>query len=260
MKIRWLLVASAAAAVGACSRTPTPPEPFAAISAPPPSSSTQAPAAAVAPEASAPPVPASPAFHAELLAIAASYTAMPRADGTWWAPEDCKAPIHPAFVSKAESGAHGRKIYTLFVKDIGDYAALSGRKVGLQPGVRKMPALDAMSQVIVKESWTPVESAVFREQCKSERPNFFSEVTMDGKRYRACEQAGLFVMYRAAAGTEGTDDGWVYGTVQYEARPGEHEGQTVSTPRVTAAGKVGSCMGCHTKAPHGRLFGMPPGG
>lgn len=54
-------------------------------------------------------------------------------------------------------------------------------------------------------------------------------------------------MMRLAPGSEGyedTDDGWIYGTVAADGRT------------VTSAGKVQSCMGCHLKAPHGRLFGV----
>jgi hypothetical protein len=198
-----------------------------------------------------------PRFAADALTIADTYTSMLRADGTWWAPEDCRAPVHPAFASRAESGAHARKLYTIFVKDFAGYAALSGQKVTPQAKVRSEPRLDAMSQVIVKEAWTPVESATFRERCASGgSPSFLAEVAMEGKTYRACEQAGLFVMYRPAPGTEGTDEGWVYATVQYEPRTDARPGQSTLVPRVTAAGRLASCMGCHTRAPHGRLFGL----
>ena len=215
-------------------------------STPPPTSASSA-----APEVIA------PRFEADLLAIAGEYAAMYRADGTWWAPEDCRAPTHPAFLSKAEAGGHGRKLYTLFIKDFGAYAALTGQNVAAERPLRAMPALDTMGQVIVKEAWTPVESSAWREACRRGPPSYLAEVTMEGKKYRACEQAGLFVMYRPAAGTEGTDEGWVYGTVRYESRPDRQAGQTALIPRVTSAGRVASCMGCHTKAPHGRLFGLP---
>jgi hypothetical protein len=197
-------------------------------------------------------------FEADLLAIADAYPALTRADGTWWAPEDCRAPTHPTFLSMATSGAHGRKLYTLFVKDYASYSALSGWPV--DAGVsffRRDSKLEAMPQVIVKEAWTPVESSAWQEKCASRgMPNYLAEVTMEGKPHRACEQAGLFIMYRAPAGTAGTDEGWVYGTVQYDQIPDPRPGQSSYVPRVTAAGRVESCMGCHTKAPHGRLLGL----
>ena len=168
------------------------------------------------------------------------------------------APTYPTFVSKAASGGHGRKLYTLFIKDFAAYAALSGQKVAVDRQLRAMPALDAMEQVIVKEAWTPVESTAPRDACpKDGPPSYLAQVTMERKTYRACEQAGLFVMYRPTAGTEETDDGWVYGTVRFEQRAKPPKvGERWLVPRVTAAGRVGSCMSCHTRAPHGRLFGL----
>lgn len=53
--------------------------------------------------------------------------------------------------------------------------------------------------------------------------------------------AGLYVMTKV--GGEGTDLGWVYGTVS-------------ASGDVTSAGRVASCMGCHEAATHGRLFGL----
>jgi hypothetical protein len=217
--------------------------------------------AAATPSASAAAPPISPRFEADLLAIAATYATLTRADGTWWAPEDCRAPIHPAFSSTARSGDHAHKLYTLFVKDYASYAALSGAAPPSPPAfVRHVSDLDAITQVIVKEAWTPVESTAWRERCAGRgMGSFLAEVTMEGKAYRACERAGLFVMYRPATGTESTDDGWVYGTVQFELRPDPHAGQSAYVPRVAAAGRVESCMRCHTKAPHGRLFGLAAG-
>jgi len=49
---------------------------------------------------------------------------------------------------------------------------------------------------------------------------------------------------KLAADTPGTDDGFVYGTV------------TPDNKRVTSAGRVARCMGCHDNAPHERLFGL----
>jgi len=48
--------------------------------------------------------------------------------------------------------------------------------------------------------------------------------------------ADLFVMARGI-------DGWVYGTVAADGR-------------VTSAGEVETCKGCHVDAPHDRLFGI----
>jgi hypothetical protein len=200
-------------------------------------------------------------FHAELLAVAASYASLPRVDGTRWALEDCVAPRYPSYLSRAETGEHRRKIYTLFIKDLASYAALSGQTVVERPAKWKMPELDVMSQVIVKEAWTAVESTASQVPCGSSNiTSFLSPVTLDGKTFKACEPTGLFVMYRPAQVTPGTDDGWVYGVVQYESRADARSGQAEHLPRVTAAGRIESCMGCHANAPHGRLFGIPPKG
>lgn len=53
----------------------------------------------------------------------------------------------------------------------------------------------------------------------------------------------LFIMAKTKD-TEGTDHGWIYGTVATDGT-------------VTSAGKVETCMHCHVEAPHGRLFGLP---
>lgn len=54
----------------------------------------------------------------------------------------------------------------------------------------------------------------------------------------------LFVMTEVAAdAADGTDAGWVYGTL---TRAG----------KVTGAGRLASCIGCHERAPRDRLFGL----
>jgi hypothetical protein len=221
---------------------------------------TQASANAAGARSSAGTIPAQ--FERDLRAIALSYPSMSRADGTWWSPLDCRAPVHPSFLSQAESGPHGKKIFTLFVKDIASYAALTGRKVDVQRSV-DLKGVSGLAQIVVKEAWRPVERDRFDELCKKSdaEPTLSSSlapVTMNGKTFVACEPAGLFIMYRPVEPMEGSDDGWVYGTVQWErddaaSRPG----LTSFVPRVTSAGRIENCMGCHTKAPHGRLFGLP---
>jgi hypothetical protein len=52
-------------------------------------------------------------------------------------------------------------------------------------------------------------------------------------------------MFKLDPSTPGTDRGWAYGTV------------TADGKQVTSAGRVESCMRCHRKAPHDRLFGLP---
>ena len=218
--------------------------------------------ASVSPAGSGRALTNNPVFHSDLLAIAKSYDGMSRADGTWWAPADCRAPTHPGFLSKADSGPHDRKIYTLFAKDIDAYAAVNGTKLK-EPDPKKRfstastKELAGFFQIIVKEAWTPIEAAN-RDACNSKWRGFVGPVTTDGKTFYPCEQAGLFVMYKPKSNTPGTDDGWVYGSIVYEKvtstqNPGAIESQT----KVTSSGRVETCMGCHEQAPHGRLFGLP---
>ena len=48
----------------------------------------------------------------------------------------------------------------------------------------------------------------------------------------------------------------MYGTVWFERQDAQKAGDRWFVPVVTSAGRVESCMRCHEKAPHGRLFGM----
>ena len=57
-------------------------------------------------------------------------------------------------------------------------------------------------------------------------------------------RSDLFIMFKLDPKTPQTDNGWVYGTVSADAK------------NVTSAGRVKSCMDCHTEAKHDRLFGL----
>ena len=196
-----------------------------------------------------------PLLAARLLAIVAEYQGYGRVDDVArWAPADCRIP-QPASVRVSKSrhnSTHGRKLYSLFARDRWSYVAIAN----LTPGP---------DQVIVKESWIPepVDPATIPSQFYTEpvvplpgtRPSppvlgaaddQFHPFASDGTTtFRARERGPLFIMYNDAdAPAEQSDQGWVYGTVTAD-------GQTV-----TAAGRIRSCMGCHEKAPHGRLFGL----
>ncbi len=67
----------------------------------------------------------------------------------------------------------------------------------------------------------------------------------DNSAYTLDQKGPLFVMLRKDHSTPGTDQGWVYATLT-------PDGKTV-----TSAGRVASCMECHVRAEHGRLFGLP---
>jgi hypothetical protein len=113
--------------------------------------------------------------------------------------------------------------------------------------------------VVVKEAWEPEEVAdeggslksVVRCQ-KVKIDGEWQEVVTDeylpyarhdGHLYHAARKSALFIMYKMAPATPGTDQGWVYGTV------------TADGTRVLTAGHLENCIGCHRDAPHDRLFG-----
>jgi hypothetical protein len=189
-----------------------------------------------------------PPFQAELLRIAAEYPAYGRVDDlARWAPELCMLPPPSrAWLSESsDATTHGSKLYFLFAKDRAAYV--------------RTPGDSPVGQVLVKESWRPIEAAPqeaeqlakslrsfdapLAEQDDAGRYLPFAE--HDGRWYRTGDRNGLFIMFKADPATPGTDDGWVYGTVSADGK------------RVLSAGRIESCMKCHLDAPHDRVFGMP---
>jgi hypothetical protein len=239
--MRALLLATASLSLGVCTRSspsdapPSPPPPPSAVASSAtsatsrPSASTELPVGA----------PIDPDTYASLVAkvkeIAATYTSYGRVDDELrWAPWLCRMPMpataHPS--TSQDAATHGRKLYSVFVRDHEHY-----------PDAQ-------IGQVVVKESWVP-ELTTFAKQAipYAEQPHGIEAdhfvpyaVGEDGKVYRAGRKAGLFVMFKTAGGAQ-TDDGWVYATTTPEGV-------------VTSAGREFECMHCHEKAPHGRLFGV----
>ena len=171
------------------------------------------------------------AFHKTLMDIAKSYKKSygevnPRPN---WAPTMCWVPPTQALFSKSkETTTHGQKLYYLFAKKGGAYLRYKkGDEV-------------KEGQVLVKESWTPVEQTA-KDKAKAGRFDRASPLK-DGKRYVTGKQKELFIMAKLDPKTPGTDQGWIYGTVT-------PDGKTV-----TSAGLVQSCMKCHVKVKD-RLFG-----
>ena len=202
-------------------------------------------------QAGAAPAPDQP-FNDRLLEIAKTYVDYGRIDDDLrWAPLACAAPRSgsPAtahFSQSSDKDTHGRKLYSLFAKNGPEYRVLEkDKKV-------------AVGQVLVKESWVPEEvtdpkerkEVVIRKSKKDGsgfKPDdhFLPYAEKDGKTYHAAKQGDLFIMFKLDPDTADTDQGWVYGTVTPDGK------------KVTSAGKVESCMKCHIKAEHDRLFGMP---
>jgi hypothetical protein len=137
-------------------------------------------------------------------------------------------------VSKAaEKSPHGLKLYYLYAKDKEGY--LSNK-----PSTKE--------QVIVKQSWTSKAGAsskpVLEKFELTGPPPSKTSITTEEGTFSIDQQADLFIMAYVGPDKPDTDEGWWYATVT-------PDGKTV-----TASGKITSCMGCHTKAPHGRLFGL----
>jgi hypothetical protein len=192
-------------------------------------------------------------FAPRLLEIARTYEAYGRLDQRLrWAPTDCAAPplCLPRFLlSRSEDTAtHGRKLYSLFVKVMPDYARVTGTYTLVDKP-------NPVGQVVVKEAWVPEEvtdvasarpvSRTVRGNGQGRQDEYLPYARQGKQLYHAKEKAALFIMLKLGLDTPDTDRGWVYGTVSADGR------------RVTSAGRVASCMKCHEKAPHDRLFGLP---
>lgn len=225
------------------STSPKPPPTSSVAVAPDASSSPSGSPAIASAEVPDGPIVNDPALHGTLRAIAAQQTLFYRADGLWWAPFDCRAPPDdgPLVSSAPEGVAHGRKLYTLRIADFVAYAQATGSDATPKGHAHTAQTIDGVSQAVVKVSYEPLTE-------KPEHPIAFGvgSVTDHGTTYWPGRPRDLFIMYQpttAGADIE-TDAGWLYGTVS-------PDGKTV-----TSAGKVVSCMHCHARAPHGRLFGV----
>ena len=174
-----------------------------------------------------------PAFHGRLRELAAAYPSYQRVDDELhWAPYLCRQPepSHPRRSASMNLDTHGRKLYYVFAKDRDAYLSRNA----------KTPAISG--QVVIKEAWEVAEVPATTTYDATVSPVRY--LREDGKLFFAKQITSLFIMYRTAAATPDTDNGWVYGTISAD-------GQTI-----TSSGRVQSCMGCHVKAPHERLFGI----
>lgn len=146
------------------------------------------------------------------------------------APTDCLMP--GPFVRTSEaSKQHGGKLYLLYARNAD----------GLEYIKKDEPA--KVGQTLVKEAWAKVKG---QQQGKTEASKRYPLGLLhhDGKQdYHAGDSQGLFVMHKLAKGTEGTDLGWIYGTIDKNGR-------------VTGAGKMASCIKCHVDAANDRRFGL----
>jgi hypothetical protein len=182
-------------------------------------------------------------FHPLLLAAAKAHESYGIADdAVRFAPELCFAPSMPVRLSASKDpGTHGQKLYFLFAWDAEAYLK-NGRKDRLKKAAQA-PVYDQKpaEQALIKQSWTCVP-AEKRAPETDRRVRFLEK---DGRLFTTGEKKDLFVMVKLDEKTEGTDRGWVYGTV------------TPDLKSVTSSGRVKSCRECHEKAGDGRLFGLP---
>ncbi len=182
---------------------------------------------AVEPDA---PVDADADLRRRLLEIAANYKTYGMADDRMReAAIPCAAPTFPKsdhrFSKSSDEGTHGKKLYLMFAANLESLTRS-------YTGDRQQKSGD---QVIVKESWMAVE----------DERTIPSVRGADGKHYTAGARGPLFVMFQIDLKDSRADDGWIYGTTT-------PDGKTI-----TGIGRLMNCMGCHEKAPHGRLFGLP---
>lgn len=171
-------------------------------------------------EAAAPATPAGDSLEARVLRVAAEYEAWPSVYlNPHWAPTYC-SPIGAAPVlSEAKEDSPHGRKLYYL------YTSDNGRyeALGAEPGNEpEFPPGFAL----VKESWTPVP--------------------LGHDEYEPGEKGALFVMLRVEVPIE-SDEGWVYATLSPDGT------------EVHGVGRVESCMGCHAKAPYGRLFGPVEG-
>jgi hypothetical protein len=170
-----------------------------------------------------------------LRSIAANYAKWQRVD-EWnhWAPEMCRMQRSTARISASEDAAtHGGKLYYLYAKDRAAYMASATQD---QP----------VGQVIVKESWKPVElpASELADAAKAKAAGGHGFAERGGKLWKPGEKNGLFVMMKLVPGASGTDNGWLYATTSPDGSV------------VHESGRIASCMGCHESGTHDRMFGL----
>lgn len=160
-----------------------------------------------------------------------------------WSPFLCQAPPAPGVLASESDDAatHGSKLYHLYAKDAVAYGADDATTHPLEP-VSPAP----VGQVLVKEAWAPEPVLDAATALAKDGDGLRSDVAKrDGKLWRRGKQLELYVLMKVDPATPDTDRGWIYATV------------TPDLERVTAAGRVESCMRCHASAPRDRQFGLP---
>jgi hypothetical protein len=151
-----------------------------------------------------------------------------------------------------DASPHGSKLYFLYAKEArfyphyDSYAAIMLERPGSDPEFRE-PSDQPVGQVLVKQAFRPervpqedYDTLVAANQARPHVPQNYARDR--GGFVRTGRLAGLFVMLKLDPSTPGTDQGWVYATVE-------------SNGDISAAGRIESCMDCHRAAKSDRLFG-----
>jgi len=165
-----------------------------------------------------------PTLEELALAIASDFPSWGPIDGmVRVAPALCRVPPSVYQASAAERGPHARKLYRLHARDPHAY-------LGVESGAPQT------GQVIVKQAFTPVS---YEMPGPGKLPSDIVKIGSD--LVRPGSVAGLFIMMRTDEGVG--EEAWRYATVD-------------TAGIVTAAGRIASCIGCHTDAPYAGLFGL----
>jgi hypothetical protein len=163
-------------------------------------------------------------------------------DRSRWAPEMCVPPADRAFISGSEDAAtHGGKLYLLFTNEPDWYLSLAPppEVPAQQPDASATKEPPPVGATVVKESWTAIE-------LDADEKHDGPVAEKEGKTYRRGQRRELFVMRYSGADAPNTDAGWTYAVVSPDGS------------RVVESGAIASCVECHARAPHGRMFGLPP--
>jgi hypothetical protein len=186
-------------------------------------------------------------WEEQLQRVGTEYSSWKRVDEHWrWAPTLCRVPTPTLHRSQSASGAtHGRKLYTLFAKDLDDYFGLTEGPYEHANSSEPVRTVAGVGQVIVKESWIPERVEPDEVPVEPEEgEEVLRYAVQGGDAWRGAQRGPLFVMMKLDPDTPGTDQGWVYGTLDPEGN-------------VTGSGAMASCMECHAEASNDRLFGPP---
>jgi hypothetical protein len=152
-------------------------------------------------------------------------------------PQDYGAPARVRR-SEADDAPHGKKLYFLYASEPRRYldkdAALPVGFSIVKESFAAVPTKDAPAPEVRDTLSTGVP------------PPVTTVVDDDGTRLKLGARKDLFVMVKVGEDVQGSDGGWIYGTVAPDGT-------------VTSAGRVATCMGCHDEAAaREKLFGLRP--